>query len=327
MRHPLTALLTLALVAAIALPAGAQDAAKPAPCADQFIEDGTGDAEIDVTGGFGSAREGTPNTDITKVWLGVGGTTITANIEVVKLDKTVPNDSTGGLYYYVFFAAKGEEHYVVARVRDNAVAYKYGTFDSNTGVYTNRGDTKGQFIEGDKGVVSIEVPADEGLAAGTEVGQVRAAVDTILGEDDEVGLNGHVDEAPNEGGTVSLTPTACDAPAPGTSPTPSIQQPAAPATLPFRAANVLGKASKAKKGRTVTVKVSASQTITNLKVSLKRSNGKGATLATASLKRLTGNGKLRLKFKRTVKKGRYALIATGTAGGKRLRSAQQVALR
>ena len=326
MRHPLTALLTLLVAGAVALPAGAQDAAKPAPCAEQFIEDATGDSTIDVTG-QGIGRDGTPNTDITRAWLGVSGSTVTGNIEVAKLDKTVPSDATGGLYYYVFFAAKGEEHYVVARVNGDDVAYKYGTYDGSTGIYTNRGDTKGQFIEGDKGVVSIEIPADEGLAAGTEVGQVRANIDTILGEDDEVGLNGHADEAPNEGGTVSLTPTACDAPPAGTSPTPSAQQPAAPSTLPFRAANVLGKASRAKKGKTLRVKVSASQTITNLKVTLKRSNAKGAALAGGSLARLTGSGTLRLKFKRTVKKGRYALIATGTAGGKRLRSAQQVALR
>lgn len=326
-------LLSLLFALAAVAPAAAQDA-KPVACAENLIEDASGDPEVDVTGLGALPSPGGPELDITKAFFSVDGAgVISGNIEIANLAKKVPGGATGGVYYYFFYVVGGAEKYVVARVSAaGAVTYRHGVYDANLGTYTNDSEAPaGKFIEGPSGVVSIPIPAGDGVAVGQEVSAVRANVDTILGQDDEVGLNSHADEAPNGGGAAPLKAEACTGAGASATPVGSggtiAAQPSTLTSLPFRGPAVIGRAAKAKKGKTLTLSVEALSPITNLSVTVKASSGKGATLASGKLSSLKGKGKLKLKLKRALKKGRYALLASGVVDGKKLRSAQQVGVR
>ncbi|HEY3186472.1 MAG TPA: hypothetical protein VGJ70_03295, partial [Solirubrobacteraceae bacterium] len=98
----------------------------------------------------------------------------------------------------------------------------------------------------------------------------------------------------------------------------------APTALPFRASPTIGSARRAAKGRSLAFRVQATQAITNLRVQLRAANGRGPVLAGGTLKSLSGARTLKLRLARRLKKGRYALIATGTVDGRALRTVQQV---
>ena len=100
-------------------------------------------------------------------------------------------------------------------------------------------------------------------------------------------------------------------------------------SLPFRASLFIGSAKKANKTRKLSFKIRADAAITGLKVELKNSKGKGPVLASATVKRVKkGIITVTLKLKtKKLKAGKYALIATGTSAGRRLRTAQQVGVK
>jgi hypothetical protein len=327
--------LAAAAAAIVSVPAGAAD--KPAPCAGYTLTDKLGDQAFDATGLGLSSTKAQDNADITGLFFNFQGGKLTANIEIAKLDKTLPSpsDAQGGIWYYVVWSYQDQVHFVRAANRDGStIDYASGTIDTDTGVYkTDPGAVTGAFYEGDKGVISIEVPAGVGGAAGQTLGLASATADYIQGADDQAGINNHVDTTPDsytsapngknykvaECGTGG-GPTGPSGPTGPTGPTGGTDT-----SLPFRAANTIGKAKKAKKGKTLKVKVRSTKPITKLSVTLKKSNGKGKALATGKLKSLNGVGKLKLKLRKKLKKGRYLLLATGTVDGTK-RSAHQPVL-
>jgi hypothetical protein len=350
--------LAAGLLAAFMLPTSpaiAVDATKPTPCTGQLlIEDPAGDQQFDSTGFFGVPEEGTPNADITGVFFNYrpgadGNKVLTANLRIANLDKTVPGfpQSGAGLWYYVFYAIGDVTHFVKAvNASGDEITYHYGTMateGATAGIYTTEGETKGAFFEGPDGVIQIDVPEAAGAAPGASFANVIGYADTIFGLDDEIGFNVHADTAPNEGdpftagsgaaytvedcpatgggaGTTTGTTTGTTGTTTGTTGT-------APATLPLKASRSLGSAAKAKRQKRFTVTLTASQPITNLQVKLKKSSGTGPVLASGKLAQLNGKAKLRLKLLRKVKRGKYALLATGTVNGAKRKATLKVTVK
>jgi hypothetical protein len=307
-------LLVAAVVAvAIAVPAGAADP-KPTPCAGYLLTDKAGDQSYDATG-QGLLGSKTPdNTDITGLFFNFKDGKLTGNIEINKLDKSGPSDptATGGIWYYVVWKYKDQVHFVRAANRSGGdIEYASGTIDS-TGVYTTDSTpVTGSFIEGDKGVISMEIPAASGGKEGETLGLAGATADYIQGADDAAGLNIHTDTAPADfnvsdpngknykvegcaaGGTVTPGATA----------------------LPVKAAGTIGKAKKAKKGKKLSFSITSTKPVTGLTVTLKAKNGKGKSLGSGKLPSLDGKATIKVKLSKTLKKGSYALLSAGTVDG------------
>jgi hypothetical protein len=309
--------------ALVAVPAGAQDA-KPTPCTGYLLTDKDGDQSYDATG-LGVAGSKTPdNTDITGYFFNFKDGKLTANIEIKKLDKSAPSDpsATGGIWYYAIWKYKDAVHFVRAANRSGGdIDYASGTVDSS-GVYTTDStEIKGSFIEGDKGIISMEIPADIGGKAGETLGLAGATADYIQGADDAAGLNIHTDTAP---GDFSVTDPngknyeVVDCPAGGTTATPGAT------ALPVRAASTIGKAKKAKKGKKLSVKLTSTKPITNLTATLKKGSKK---VGSGKLASLDGKGTLKLKLSKTLKKGKYTLTSTGTVDGATATAKQTVKLK
>jgi hypothetical protein len=346
-RFPLL-LSLLALCALVAVPAGAVDATKPAPCAGIHFTDPGGDQELASFQGFGPA-ESPENADIKGLFFNFKDGVLTANIQIANLTTEVPSPPTsnGGLYYYVIYDYKGAVKFVAAHNTGSAIDYEFGTIDPEVGTYTTDGDTKGAFFEGADGVVQIEVPGDVGGKAGEVLKGSVANVDGIdIGTDHANGLNNHADIAPDDTSSSApdgkdYTVTACPAAgAPAATPAPTAAPPvtggggsaappaAADTVLPVTFGNSLGSAKKAKKGKKLTAKGKASKPISGLVVQLKKNGGKGAALASGKAATVkAGSFKVSLKLKKKLKKGVYTLIATGTVDGKKLQYGQKVGLK
>jgi hypothetical protein len=336
----------LALCAATA-PAGAVDAAKPAPCTGMFATDAAGDA-ITPGGISGTEGEGQPNMDLTGFFFNYradkdGKTVLTANMVLKNLDKTVPDPYvvSGGINYYFHWSSGGESRFVKAEnPSGDTITYGYGTVNEE-GVYTTDGETTGAFFDGPDGVVQIDVPAEWNGKPGEKLEKVLAVVDTIEGQDDFFGFNNHADSAghaaeedasvttPN--GQSDYTVTVCPAgaappaggetppPSGGTTPPPSgggsTPAPAAAAgPLELKVPKTLGSAKKAKKKKSLVFKVTAREAIANLKIALKPA--KGPAVAQATIKSLkAGTSKIKLKASKKLKKGKYLFAAQVEVNG------------
>jgi hypothetical protein len=313
----------LAAVVAVA-PAGAAD--KPKPCGGNYLlTDKAGDTNFDPTSSGLPGVTAVDSADLTGLFFTLEGGKLMANIEIAKLDLAdmpSPAEAQGGVWYYVHYSYKGESRFVRAANRSGGeLEFAAGSVDS-TGVYTTDPDTvTGAAYPGDKGVISIEIPARVGGKEGETLGAAGAAADYIQGADDQAGINNHVDTIPDDfsvitpdGRNYKVAPCASTGGPTGPSgPT----GPVGTTTLPLSVKKTIGKASKAKKGKSLAFTVRSSAPITNLSAKLKKKSGTGATLAAGKLAAVNGAAKLSLKFKKTLKKGSYKLIATGTADGAR----------
>ena len=360
----MSAVAALLAITALAAPAAAVDATKPAPCAGVLLTDPAGDQVYEPGAGalFGvPGTESSPeNMDIKGLFFNFKDGKLTANIQVANLTKDVPPppESNGGVYYYVIYAFGDAVKFVAAHNTDGStINYEYGTIDPDLGTYTTDGETHGALFEGPDGVVQLEVPADIGGKAGDVLTGAMVSIDGIdVGTDHGNGVNNSADRAPDDSSPLApagknYTVTACPAdgaPAPAPTPDPgtggggtggggtggggSTAPPAdgnpSDTVLPVRFTSGLGSAKKAKKGKSVVLKAQADKPISKLVVALKKNGGKGPTLAAgkvASVK--AGAFKVKLKFKRKLKKGVYTLIATGTVDGKKLQVGQRVGLK
>src|SRR3712207_5452469 len=241
-----SARITLSLAAiiagAIAAPAHAVDAVTPAPCNGVLLEDPAGDQTMSPDGIFGTGAGSTKapdNADVTNVFFNYrpgkdGKPVLTANIQVTKLDKTIPSKqySSGGLAWYAYYVHKGESRFVRAHNQTgSSVTYGYGSIDNDTGVFTTEGTTQGAFFEGPNGVVQIDVPADHGGKVGEELGGVVGRVDGFTGGPDDVsGINNAFNSAPDDAAIsppagASYTVAECPA---GAAPAAQNPQPASP---------------------------------------------------------------------------------------------------
>ena len=365
---PISLSLAALVAGAIAAPAHAVDAVTPAPCNGVLLEDPAGDQTMSPDGFFGTGAGSTKapdNADVTNVFFNYragkdGKPVLTANIQVTKLDKTIPSKqySTGGLAWYVYYVYKGESRFLRAHNQTGSeVTYAVGSIDNDTGVFTTDGETQGAFFEGPNGVVQIDVPEDVGGKLGEELGGVVGRVDGFSGGPDDVtGINNAFDSAPDD---ASISPPAgapytvaeCPAAAPAAAPNP---QPASPAPFSSPPApsggggggggggtqpgagsggseqsrpllsfqRTFGSAKRAKKGKRLRITVTATQPVTALKVQLRDSRSR--VVARGALKSLRSNGRVFFKIRRALKAGRYTVVATAKAGGKTQRVSQAV---
>ena len=325
-----------ALAAAVAVaPAGAQGE-KPKPCGGKYLlSDKAGDTNFDPTASGLPGVTAVDSADLTGLFFTFEGGKLTANMEIAKLDLAdmpSPAEAQGGIWYYVIYSYKGESRFVRAANRSGGeLEYATGVIDS-TGVYTTDPDEiKGAVYPGDKGIISIEIPERIGGKEGETLGAAGATADYIQGADDQAGINNHVDEVPDgfsvitpDGRNYKVAPCAeAGGPTGPTGPTGPVGTTALPLTVP----KTIGKASKAKKGKSLAFTVRSSAAITNLSAKLKKKSGLGATLAAGKLPAVNGSAKLSLKFKKTLKKGSYKLIATGTVDGARKTAKKTVKLK
>ena len=345
-------------VAVSGAPAGAIDAAKPVPCNGVHITDSAGDGEYDPSGTFPAAVGGgvgpaPDNLELLRVFMNYkpgtdGKKELTANLVLKNMSGTVPEGAgaSGGIWYYAHFGYGDKAQFVRAMTKgDDVWEYAYGSV-SEQGVYTTEGDTTGVVFNGPEGIVQIVVPEAVGGKPGETLVGLLGAADTIEGEDDFFGFNHHADLAPDEtdvtapngkdykviecpaeaGGGTTTSPTPTTTTPGGTTTTPA--QPSGPTTLPFKASSTLGKARSARKGKKLAIKVTAGKPISNLRVALKKRGGKSPAYAKATIASLKqGTSKIKIKFVKTLKKGKYTLQATGVVDGQASSTSQTVRLK
>ena len=321
------------LAALPSVPAGAQSSpAKPSiGCAGQAFTDSTGDQIADYIG-LGVGPAGPPNTDIIGGFFGWDGDTLTANIQVADLDlsqagiagqingqdASVPGGMMG-TDYNVFYTLDGKTRVVTAQRSGTTFAFHFGSYDDNTGLLTTDGDTKGRIFEGKDGIVQIDVPPKAGGFHDKVLGAPYAEVDNRLGV-----LASPADVAPDNGRGASYTVAGCvDGASAGVGGL--TVRPAA--RLPLRAPLVVGSARRANSRHRLAFKVRTTRTITNLRLVLRQSSGRGKAFASGGAARVRGTRTISLRVLRRLKPGTYALQATGTVNGKRLKTAEQVRVR
>ena len=216
----------LALIAGASLAAlpvafaGAQDPV-PEPCGtDVFHVDKKGDQVIGpILGGPpGSPAEetGPDNQDIRRVWFATRGGKTTANIQVTKLDKTVPQTvNTPQFSWFVQFPELPEGYESVRAETDGTDVTFLAVKVTLVGPLITRSEEAitGKLFEGPDGVVQIDLPAALAKPGKTYNG-VYAMVSTRSSSNNYVGYIN--DEAPDDsapdGSTKKLTvPAECAA--------------------------------------------------------------------------------------------------------------------
>ena len=294
-----------AATAWLATPARALDDAKPTPtCAGVNFTDPAGDAAIDPVGIGLGALPATDNMDITGGFFkydtdSSGSATFTANIEVANLTKDVPTGATGVSWYY-FWNSGGAQYFVTAQVdATGAESYTYG---HTAQILMTDGDARGKMFPGAKGVIQIAVPqgatqAQDGKRLSSPYASSRATFNLVA---------------------VEYIPTADDGPDGQVGKTYTVAQCAGGATtaagaLPITLGTSAAKASKAKKGKSLSFKLTSTEAVTGLKGTLKK--GK-TSYGSGKLATLDGKGTLKVKLKKSLKKGTYKLNLSGsTAAG------------
>jgi hypothetical protein len=355
----------LALAALLAIPVATATAADPAPapCNGIFTTDPGDDGlhspagSADQTGDL--ATKAPDNLEVLNTFFNFkpgadGKKALTFNITIKNLTRDVPTDlsSTGGVYYYGYYVWQNRVRFVRAVNKGSGdIAYGFGYVTSATygddpagGVYQTEGQTTGGFVEGANGVVSIVVPEAIGGKAGELLASVGGSAETIEGQDDFYGFNHQADMAPDDysitapkaelpgytvtdcpAGATTNTGPAATTPG-GTTPPPATGAPAAPATLPLKAASSLGSAKKAKKKKALSFKVTAGKPITKLRIAIRPAKG-GAPVGTLTIKALkAGTTTIKVKVKKP-KAGKYTFAANGIVDGKELGMTQAVTVK
>ncbi len=312
----------LLAVAVITAPAGGQQKPKPTPCgAGAVTTDPKGDAFV----GFAGSTTPIPaddNQDITNLFFRNDGTTVTANLGIANLSKTVPPGTAGNIYR-LFWTYKDVDRFIDVEVTPSGdVTYTHGHFED---LPVGDGDTAGQFHEGADGVIAVTIPKAAGGVPGTKLDAIRWNASTTNGvvlmqsdvvpDSDEVAYSG----APCEGGgPTGPAPTAT----PGGVPTPG-PQPSGPGTEPRKVTLKVSKVDKAKKAskkKKLGLSLAASETLTAVAVQLQKGTKVLGTARTSSLG--TTPKRFKIKVKKKVKKGGYAL----TVSGKNATGADQTAV-
>jgi hypothetical protein len=309
--HPLRRALLLALsvaglyafAASLATTARALDDTKPTPtCAGVDFTDPAGDAVIDVSpiSGVGIPLLPAPdNMDITGGFFkydadASGSASLTANIEVANLTTEVPSGATGVRWYY--FWNSGDQLYFVTAGIDatGAESYTYGHLEQ---ILQDDGETRGKMFPGEKGIIQIAVPqsgtgAQDGKRLTSPYASSRAEFNLVA-----VAFIPTADDGPNSQSGKSYTVAQC----PGAA--------SATGALPITLGTSSAKASKAKKGKSLSFKLTSTEQVTDIKGTLKK--GK-TSYGSGKLAILAGTGKLKIKLKKSLKKGTYKLNLTGT---------------
>jgi hypothetical protein len=293
--------LTCSAVAWIATPAVALDDVKPTPtCAGIDFTDPPADQAIDPVGIGLGALPAPNNMDITGGFFkydadSSGSASLTANIEVANLDKSVPTGATGVSWYY-FWTVGAQQYFVTAQI-DTSGADTY-TYGHTAQILMTDGDTRGKMFPGEKGIIQIAVPqaatgAKDGAKLLSPYASSRATFNLVAVE-----YIPTADDAPDSQAGKSYTVAQCGGVAGG-----------ATGVLPITLGTSSAKASKAKKGKSLSFKLTSTDQVTDIKGTLKK--GK-SSYGSGKLSILAGSGKLKIKLKKSLKKGTYKLNLSGT---------------
>ena len=260
-------------------------------------------------------------TEIENAWLQYD-TRPTMNIQIKNLTGTVPPPATSVTYNAVFGGVtSGVTNFVRAHIDFTGTpVFEYGHTEplATSTRYAYDGPTEGELFTGEHGVAQIVIPPEGGGKPGTKLQGVTAQ--TQLGrttvvpgaasqspsrglsfQNDDVAL-GNWTVGPCEPGTAPTTTTPTTTTP--TTTTPATQQ-AGP--LPVRLAKKSIK--KAKKGKTVKVKLRSSEPLTNVGVRI----AKGAkAYGTGKLAKLGSTGTVKVKLTKALKKGTYSFDVAGT---------------
>ena len=321
LRYPLVAALAAGIISAA--PAGAVDDTKPSPaCWGLAFTDKKGDQASQAPGAQEAPRE---NLDMTggfyKYDKAKGEEAATFNLQIANLSTDIPPGATAISWYVSAGAAAGDTWVRALTDFTGIVSYEYGHYEI-VGPQTQSvrdGSTQGAFFEGADGVIQIVLPADADGKPGTvhktktvTAYEARQVLPGASPTPAKGGLLYEVDVAATKQNWTVGEPcpaTAPAAPAPSTQSTTTTTQSlnAGAAPLPVKVSSTKFKAAKVRKS--MALKLSSTETITNLGAQLKKGSkvvGKG------KLAKLAGKGTLKLKISKKLKKGKYVLDLAGT---------------
>jgi hypothetical protein len=318
-RIALLGLSAAALTLFVVTAALAVDDAKPAPdCHGVLVEDGKSDG---VDGGPPGNRT-SDAAEIERTFFKYdptkGAEATTLNMVVKNLELSPPTGATGMIWDFKFATGDGATHFVRA-VLDytGGSAFEYGTLDTSISTfprYVPEGDTPGKFFEGPDGVIQLVVPTEWAKAGATIkslVGEVQLTFQIVPSAirtptrgvgyvyDDTAGKSITIAECTpeqlNQGGGGVLGAVA--------------------RSLPVTLATKATTAKKAKKSKSLSLKLKSTEKITALTAKLlkgKTTYGKG------KLAEIDGSATLKLKLSKKLKKGSYTVNLAGTdsAGNK-----------
>lgn len=317
---------TLVAAAFATAPAGAQNPAPAGPgCFGHLFKDKVGDAARAHPSGVAGSPE---NLDLVEGWFTDDGTKATAHVRVKDLMKAIPEGSSAIQWQVVYGGSTtGALAWVRAAVDfTGLVTYDYGG-QEQIGITWNirQGGTTGNFAEGANGVVSIDIPDQEkkGTVLKGMVIHAYEAVQVIPSAAPTPVKGGQLYEADNAtGGKYQHTvggpcPAAPAAPAitGGLPPAPVVGN-ADPLKIKVATKSIAAKKSK----KSFAVKLSSNLPLT--KVGAQLVKGK-KVFAKGSLAKLGGNGTMKLKVTKKLKKGSYRLDIVGTdaTGARRVAAA------
>jgi hypothetical protein len=307
------ALTLFAVTTAVAL-----DDAKPSPgCHGILAEDGKADGADSFAVSFRTSDSVEILRTFFKYDPSKGAEALTLNMVVKDLALSVPTGATGLIWNFKFLGADSATHFVRA-VLDytGGTVFEYGTLDDSLPVqrYVPEGDTKGKFFDGPEGVIQLVVPPDfakAGSSIKSVVGEAQMALQIVPGaiRTPTRGLSNVYDDT--AGKTISVAECTPEPTAGG-----GAVLGGATRSLPVKLSTTATTAKKVKKSESLSLKLKSTEKITALTAKLlkgKTSYGKG------SLAELNGNGTLKLKLSKKLKKGSYTLNLAGSdAAGNKL---------
>jgi hypothetical protein len=302
----------VALAGALAAVPAAAQTARPEPGCAGLNADSRGDAAY-------------PSLDLTGFWFTHGAGRTTANLRIADLDRTIPLGATG-VSWYVMWDHGGTRRFVKASI-------ELGIFDDpvfhfghmTDGPRQSLGETTGDFIEGDQGVISIAIPGDIGGAPASRLSTPLADTSTTLGVPGAISALQVVDEAGGRAYTVGACENAPSVPPVTAAPA---QSPSQPPPAPAREiaagrldAAVLWRPAMARKvRRSVTVTLESKGGVRGIDAALFRGPvSRNVVVARGRVASVNRQGRLRLKVTRKLRKGTHTLQLIGrNAGGDEL---------
>jgi methionine-rich copper-binding protein CopC len=310
--------LALALTAA---PAAAQ-VAKPVPCTGNQAQDATGDAFVGFVGND-TPIPADPSGDLKTLFFRRDKGKVTVNFSLTEVKKAVPPGATS-LSYRMYFNIGDVQNFIQTSLATGASepTYVFGHTELPASNVVD-GDTKGQWVEGADGVISVEIPAshlpkvDSKLTEGYLFSAlVRGAVNT------------QTDQIPDGDARFAWTNSECpgaEAPAgplpgapavPGSNP--STPPPATPTNKPGSGSGAatgplqIGvsplslKSKKVKKS--LAFKLDCKEALKAVTVQFKKGS---KVVSKGSLASCSGKTTLKLKLAKKLKKGSYTLVFAG----------------
>jgi len=309
------------LAAVAVAPAGAVDETKPdVGCFGHLFMDKVGDAVSAGPAGDPAAKPA--NLDLVDGFLkydeAQGDDAATVNIRVADLSTAIPQGATAIIWQANYLGSAGVAAWVRA-ITDfsGLITYDYGGVEETPAIPFNvrQGGTTGAFFEGENGIVQIVVPPTvepKGTTLKTFTVTTSEAVQALPGAAPTPVKGGSLyeDDSASGGRTTWTVGEPCPAAAPDAPPV--TETPSSPAPVGMGEALALEVRTKSvKRGKRLALKVRSAEPLTRVAAQLRK--GK-RVYAKGARRKLDGNGKIRLRVTRRLKKGTYVVDVAGTDG-------------